>query len=233
MASQFKIEFLKDDSRPTGSGCYIHCVKDFVTDSNTGKKPYISLVDKEVYENKLPASEKNYLATALFNQLGVAELSIKAYQIFIIKAESFEWGNMGNNKPIMNMSPPNPYERQSVLPISVYGTEDPGILPTILLTISSGNASERLGMNDLVAQKQTALNDAAANYWQGMTDEELAAYNAAVAQTQQELNDAMAARDSAPVWTQWDNSADVMGGNDLILNDIKQRRNPKFNPYDT
>lgn len=82
MALDFKIEWFRDGEKPSGEGMFLHtkidlpCYQDFIT-----KEDYTKLTD----------DEKCDFVTGLFDIPGVVEASVKAYRVYVIKADLYTW----------------------------------------------------------------------------------------------------------------------------------------------
>lgn len=88
MALRFKLEFFRDGTKPTQQGVYMHFEKDVPC--------YMDLVTKEEY-SKFDPEDKCDFVTNLFAVEGVVEVSSKAYRLYIIKAELFDWTSIITN----------------------------------------------------------------------------------------------------------------------------------------
>jgi len=87
MALDFKIEWFRDGTKPTQEGMFVHTTQDLPA--------YQELIGKEDYE-ALDESEKSDYVTGLFAIPGVVEVSVKAYQTYVIKAELFKWTDLSS-----------------------------------------------------------------------------------------------------------------------------------------
>lgn len=88
MPLQFKLEWFRDGETPTQEGAFLHFKVDVPC--------YMDLITKEEYE-ELEEDEKCEFITSLFNIPGVVEISSKAYRLYIIKAELFDWSSVLTN----------------------------------------------------------------------------------------------------------------------------------------
>lgn len=85
MALNYKIEWFRDGDVPSQQGMFVHttedmpCYQEFIT-----KEDYVELSD----------SEKCDFVTALFAIEGIVEVSVKAYRVYVIKAELFQWESL-------------------------------------------------------------------------------------------------------------------------------------------
>lgn len=82
MALLYKIELLKDESRPADDSAFIHLKEN--------PPYYIGRTDKEDYDI-LPDADKNDFATSILDVSGVVELSITAYRIWVMKTPLYTW----------------------------------------------------------------------------------------------------------------------------------------------
>lgn len=82
MTLNFKIEWFRDDDNPSQAGMFVHTQLDMPC--------YQSLITKEAYA-ALAASAKCDFVTGLFAIDGVVEVSVKAYRVYVIKAELYDW----------------------------------------------------------------------------------------------------------------------------------------------
>ena len=83
MALDYKIEWFRDNGKPSNQGLYVHTAIDMPC--------YHDLVTKEDYPN-----DPNHcdFVTGLFGIQGIVEVSVKAYQVYVIKAEVFHWEDL-------------------------------------------------------------------------------------------------------------------------------------------
>lgn len=92
MALKYKLEAFRDGTKPSQEGVFIHFLEDVPC--------YQSLITKEEYFGSCTDSEgaeKNDFITKLFEVEGVVEVSSKAYRLYIIKAELFDWTSIITN----------------------------------------------------------------------------------------------------------------------------------------
>lgn len=85
MALDFKLEWFRDGEVPTQEGAFLHFLEDVPC--------YQDLITKEEYA-ELDEEDKCEFVTNLFAQAGVVEVSSKAYRLYIIKAELFDWSSV-------------------------------------------------------------------------------------------------------------------------------------------
>ena len=85
MALEYKLEYNKNDEKPSDEAVYIQLRR------NT--PVYQAHIDKEAYDI-LPEENKHEFLTGLFNIGGVVEVSSKAYRVWISKSPSFTWSEV-------------------------------------------------------------------------------------------------------------------------------------------
>jgi len=88
MALDFKLEYFRDGETPSQEGVFLHFKEDIPC--------YMDLITKEEY-SELADEDKCEFVTNLFAIPGVVEVSCKAYRVYIIKAELFDWSSVLTN----------------------------------------------------------------------------------------------------------------------------------------
>jgi len=83
MALNFKVEWFRGEE--SDEGMFVHTQIDMPC--------YQELIDKEEYNLYLP-EERCTLINNLFAIPGIVEVSVKAYRVYVVKAELFKWDTL-------------------------------------------------------------------------------------------------------------------------------------------
>lgn len=85
MSLQFKIEYTKDNSKPSAVGAYIHIRKE--------PPVFQDLISKEEFFSQ-PEGNRNEFLLSLFLVPGVVDVACRSYCVYIGKGELFDWNTV-------------------------------------------------------------------------------------------------------------------------------------------
>lgn len=104
MALEFKIEWFRDEKRPTQAGAFIHltkelsCFQDLITKEEAAlincQTEAILEENPDAFDAEAQCSQICELANKMFEIEGVVEVSLRSYQVFVVKAELFNWDDI-------------------------------------------------------------------------------------------------------------------------------------------